>query len=644
MRFLLAILLFPLVANATIRNVPGAYATVQAGIDAAQPGDTVLLAAGTYAERVNSVRNGSSGSPIIIDGQNVASVQHVSLNHPYHTLQNLSVLGPTGTFDQDIVLLYKGAHFSTIDNCIIDAASSPVGKYGIQFYSSSGVPYDALNPSNCIIEDTTIRHVRGSTFVSMVGDDNIMRRCTIEQGETCDCVRLFGRRNLIYGNNFRDHVQNPAISNHPDFIQTFGNNGNGSKDHIIEGNVIRNLDAMQLTQLEGNLISEIGNWTFRNNLIQEVGGGMSCTIPDMKFYNNVFYRCNLQTGGHPLNFSSRAYEFSSVSSSSSYYSQPQFTLTNVPSGQLVQGRLYYCRYAASQTALVFHYDGNDYHQGQTFTATATTTYTVDVAGAEIRRAFLNSANNALVKDNAFIECGSATKDTVGWYSYSSDLTSIAADYNYVCRAGWAPCRPDTLMRQIGDPGGWDFQKWYEVHGINGGDPMLTDVSVRNFFPLTGSLLINAGVTIGSVVTDFSGATRPQGTASDIGAYEYGSGAPPPPDPPAVIPAPSSLAAVALSASTISMTWVDNSTTETGFEIQRSLDNVSWVTITTKSANAVSHINTGLAASTTYYYRVRAVLGTTSVSDWSNTSTATTQDTPTITIRSPRRNIIGLTTP
>lgn len=64
-------------------------------------------------------------------------------------------------------------------------------------------------------------------------------------------------------------------------------------------------------------------------------------------------------------------------------------------------------------------------------------------------------------------------------------------------------------------------------------------------------------------------------------------------------------ATASSSSAISLSWTDKSGVETGFRIERSTDNVSFSLVTTTAANAVSHSDSGLAASTLYYYRIRS---------------------------------------
>lgn len=87
-------------------------------------------------------------------------------------------------------------------------------------------------------------------------------------------------------------------------------------------------------------------------------------------------------------------------------------------------------------------------------------------------------------------------------------------------------------------------------------------------------------------------------------------------------APSNLTATAVSSSQINLAWTDNANDEEGFKIERSPDGNSFAEIATVGSNTTSYNNSGLSASTTYYYRVFAYnsYGTSSVS---NTAGATT---------------------
>jgi phosphodiesterase/alkaline phosphatase D-like protein len=85
-------------------------------------------------------------------------------------------------------------------------------------------------------------------------------------------------------------------------------------------------------------------------------------------------------------------------------------------------------------------------------------------------------------------------------------------------------------------------------------------------------------------------------------------------------APSALTATAASSSQINLSWTDNSNNETGFKIDQatSSDFTQNLTTVTVGANVTTYNATGLSASTTYYYRVRA---TNASGDSTNTSTA-----------------------
>lgn len=107
--------------------------------------------------------------------------------------------------------------------------------------------------------------------------------------------------------------------------------------------------------------------------------------------------------------------------------------------------------------------------------------------------------------------------------------------------------------------------------------------------------------------------------ADYALVVSGVGLAAPPTPPA---APTGLTANAVSSSQINLTWADNSGNETGFEVDRSTDGVNFAQIATTGANVTTYASTGLAASTTYWYRVRATNGAGDSGD-SNIASATT---------------------
>ena len=87
-------------------------------------------------------------------------------------------------------------------------------------------------------------------------------------------------------------------------------------------------------------------------------------------------------------------------------------------------------------------------------------------------------------------------------------------------------------------------------------------------------------------------------------------------------APSDLVVSTVSSSRIDLTWVDNASDETSFEIERQSGGSGFSQIAVVGADVTSYSDTGLAASTTYDYRVRAT-NAAGASPYSNTASATT---------------------
>jgi fibronectin type 3 domain-containing protein len=92
---------------------------------------------------------------------------------------------------------------------------------------------------------------------------------------------------------------------------------------------------------------------------------------------------------------------------------------------------------------------------------------------------------------------------------------------------------------------------------------------------------------------------------------------------AIPKAPSALVATAASSSQINLSWADNATDETGFEVERSTDALSFAKIADLGPNVTTYQHTGLAPAARYWYRVLAK-NSAGKSVYSNIANATTQ--------------------
>jgi fibronectin type 3 domain-containing protein len=91
--------------------------------------------------------------------------------------------------------------------------------------------------------------------------------------------------------------------------------------------------------------------------------------------------------------------------------------------------------------------------------------------------------------------------------------------------------------------------------------------------------------------------------------------------------PGNLSGVALTATSVGLSWIDNATNESSVDIETAPSSGGpWTAVVTLGANAVSYTHTGRTPATTYYYRVRAV-NNGGPSAWSNIASVTMPQVP-----------------
>jgi hypothetical protein len=137
----------------------------------------------------------------------------------------------------------------------------------------------------------------------------------------------------------------------------------------------------------------------------------------------------------------------------------------------------------------------------------------------------------------------------------------------------------------------------------------------------GEEIPNPGYFTGPIWPAFKNHQGPVG-AVDNACYETVSGATAPTAP----AAPTGLAATDVSSSRIDLSWTDNADNESGFEVESSEAGGPFGLIDTLGVDVTSYEDTGLASSTAYCYRVRAINAGGS-SDYTSEQCATTPAPP-----------------
>lgn len=184
----------PVTAVAAEILVPGDYPTIQAAIDAARPNDVIVVAAGTYHERVRlaphltlrSVGGDDRGKiglkraeSTIIDGNGEEGTGPGVEMAEGTTLDGFTVTN-VGTYDDDA----WNRHFKTQGE---EQAYEPIGKPG-----TAGI---GINGVNCVVRNNIVHHI-GYSGIAVMGADgkngspHILRNvCYRNMGGGIGCMR-----------------------------------------------------------------------------------------------------------------------------------------------------------------------------------------------------------------------------------------------------------------------------------------------------------------------------------------------------------------------------------------------------------------------------------------------------------------------
>ena len=198
--------------------------------------------------------------------------------------------------------------------------------------------------------------------------------------------------------------------------------------------------------------------------------------------------------------------------------------------------------------------------------------------------------NGIVSGTATINGRLSPGNSIGTLTFSNSLTLAASS--------------STLMEISKSPFTNDLVK-VQATLICGGALIVTNVGGGMLAKGDSFKLFNATTCAGSfssyvlpaLGSDLAWDTSVLNTSGILSIIVQSNAVPP--------AAPGGLVATTVSASQINLTWTDNSTNESSFLIERSLDSTNFSQVLSVGAGVTNAADTALSANTIYYYRVRA---------------------------------------
>jgi len=191
--------------NSAVINVPADQPTIQAGVDAANVGDTIFVAAGTYAEYVVIDKTisliGEAENSTIIDGDNLYDVILITADRVL--VRNFTIKragGYSGWDDIDAGIEIRGA-----DSCVIEY---------------------------CRLKDNPVTGIAVSAC-----SYNMITKCRFD--DNANGIRLFESYHEPYKDNLKNTIVHNLFFDNSDIAINFAHRtGNYHRSNLVRGNLI----------------------------------------------------------------------------------------------------------------------------------------------------------------------------------------------------------------------------------------------------------------------------------------------------------------------------------------------------------------------------------------------------------------------
>jgi hypothetical protein len=461
--FVLAVTMSAAVANAAIYHVslqgvdtdPGSesqpWRTIQKAANQVLPGDTVIVHAGSYDERVVTKRGGSSeATRIEFEAEGTVVLRGWNIAHPFLTVRGFEITGHTGINNMDAHVIIGGNGDSTVfeRNVVRDGIS--IARTNIAFHNNGANPGTiecetggflaaGFKPGQSVYIGRAVRVVgplnAGTVFIQGVTDTVLtVAAALVEEAPS----PVYLSASLVYGLLVSTTAESCVVRSNVFRNLSFDTWFVGGLNNLLEHNVLEACQGWDAIHFMGT------NNVFRRNLIHKSPLVVYQVSPDafeniaQARYDNIVFEQNFVDG------------FSGV-----------ITSEKGASGE--SGPLTYSHNVFVNTGSINIRYPNASFINNTFV-------NVSVEGnpvaAPLRHPIVFEAFNSvnsMVKNNVFVGCGPGrTPDTQGWYEFLGPTETVTVDHNFV--SGPAP----VYARKSGFNEG--------IPALSGGDPGFVDIS------------------------------------------------------------------------------------------------------------------------------------------------------------------------
>ncbi len=277
-----------------VNSAGGAWLTIQKAANTVTAGDTASVQAGTYNERVTVTgAAGTAGSRITFTASGAVTCYGFDIQRAHYTFNGFTCTG-TGAPLAGIIRVRTPADGLELLSCTI----APV-------LQAQSVGFDSgiANPSNCVIRSCLFTNGQ-YTALQLTGTGHLVESNTWTTVNGWDAIRGFASSTTYRANVFTNHSNITGSTEHADIIQAFWQTGRRATNVIFERNLIINCVNVQMGMFDDESAGhdQFKDWTFRNNIYADNSAAGTTSAfqfynDSFKFYNNVYYKVGLNTGG-----------------------------------------------------------------------------------------------------------------------------------------------------------------------------------------------------------------------------------------------------------------------------------------------------------------------------------------------------------